>query len=62
MDNTVYNHPLTVRVEVPSNWTAVTQTVDGVATTLDVNKDVSGSYVYASVVPDNGVATLTPNN
>ncbi len=61
-DNEIYNHALTVRVEVPENWTSVTQTVGGVATTLEVMKDANGSFVYASVVPDSGIAIITPNN
>ena len=61
-DNDVYNYALTVRVEVPDNWESVTQTVGGETTELEVQHDKDGYFVYASIVPDSGVATLTPNN
>ncbi len=60
-DNALYDYALTVRVEVPETWTSVTQTVGGVETVLEVMSDADGSYVYASVVPDSGVAILTSN-
>lgn len=58
-DNTVYDYALTVRVEVPADWTGATQTIDGVSTSLKVMSDKDGSFVYASIVPDSGVAVIT---
>ena len=59
VDNTVYNHALTVRVEVPENWTSVTQTVGGESVTLEVQHDKDGYFVYANIIPDSGVAVIS---
>lgn len=58
-DNTVYNHALTVRVEVPENWTSATQTVGGESVTLEVQHDKDGYFVYANIIPDSGVAVIS---
>lgn len=61
MDDSVYNYPITVKVEVPSAWTNVSVTQNGkvleVAQTFTEN---GKTYVYANAVPDAGEATLAP--
>ena len=58
MDNTVYNHKLTLKVSVPENFKAVKITqVDDVSYAA-VQYDDNGAYVLADILPDNGLATI----
>lgn len=61
MEDSVYNFPITVKVEVPEGWDMVSVTQDGKV--LEVAKaftEGTSSYVYANIVPDAGEATLAP--
>ena len=61
MDDAIYNYPLTVKVEVPQQWSAVSVTQNGAVTEIAHPFEEGGvAYVYANVVPDAGEATLTP--
>ena len=53
---------LTVKVNVPGNWTKAELDTNGEKTILDVHIDEDGScFVYANIVPDaEGVSVLTP--
>jgi len=58
MDDAVYDQPLTIRSEVPSDW--VTATVQQGGSTTEVPSTVEGpkTVVYYSAVPDGGYITL----
>ena len=59
LDNSIYNYPLTVRLEVPYNFAAV-KVVQGDRTTYALAKDADGKWVCdVEVVPDGGVASVT---
>ena len=53
---------LTIKVNVPGNWTKAELDTNGEKTILDVHVDEDGScFVYANIVPDaEGVSGLTP--
>ena len=53
---------LTVKVNVPGNWTKAELDTNGEKTILEVQVDDNGcSFVYANIVPDaEGVSVLTP--
>ena len=53
---------LTIKVNVPGNWTKAELDTNGEKTILDVRVDENGScFVYANIVPDaEGVSVLTP--
>ena len=55
-DNTVYNEALTVKVYVPATWDSAVMNGE----TLTVHTDADGSFVYANIVPDSGIAEITP--
>jgi len=59
LDNTVYNHPLTVKVAVPSSFDAVKITQNGVEMYAEVVKSGLKRYALVNLVPDAGVATIT---
>ena len=58
MDDTIYNHPLTVKLTVPENWDNVKITQNGSASYAKVVNNDGERYVLANIVPDKGVATL----
>ena len=52
---------LTVKINVPASWTAAELDVNGEKTVLEVSVDEDGNcFVYANIVPDQGVSVLTP--
>ena len=52
---------LTVKVNVPGNWSKAELDTNGEKTVLDVHVDEDGTcFVYANIVPDQGVSVLTP--
>lgn len=60
LDDSIYNHELTVRVKVPENWKAVKISYNG-KTTYANAKNVDGkSMVDFDIIPDNGSAVITP--
>ncbi len=60
MDDAIYNYPLTVRVTVPGAWEAVKVT-QGESVSYAIVKYADGKcFVDTDIVPDKGVATLTP--
>ena len=59
-DNTVYNYPLTLRVEIVENWKEVSITgADGKTEILPVMRDESGAYIHVKAVPDSGEIRIT---
>ena len=60
LDNEIYNYPLSVRLTVPKSFEAV-KVVQGESITYAIAKNAGGEYVVdISVIPDGGVATVTP--
>ena len=61
VDNTIYNHALTVKIQiVEPDWNKVLRTnVDGTTETLTVQRDSKGAYVMVDIVPDSGNVILT---
>ncbi|HIV02471.1 MAG TPA: Ig-like domain-containing protein, partial [Candidatus Aphodoplasma excrementigallinarum] len=64
MDDTMFDHPLTVKFRVPDDWTQVsaTQAQSGGAVTLPVTEKTVDDkrYVLVETVPDRGTVTLAP--
>ena len=60
MDNTIYDHALTIKTTVPESWAAVKITQNGKSSYAEVKNDGEGNYVYANVTPDLGEATIEP--
>ena len=59
LDNDIYNYPLTVKTKVPASW-AKADFIQGERTEVLTSFVEDGeTYVYAHVVPDSGVATLS---
>lgn len=54
----IFNYPLTVRVEVPDNWGAVSLSENGKTVVKSTFKD-DKTYVYANVVPNSGDCIIT---
>jgi hypothetical protein len=66
MDDALFNHRLTVKVDIPDTWNDVTvmqgETQIGLENAKDVyiEADENGNkFVYVSVVPDTGVVTIS---
>lgn len=60
LDNDIYNYPLTVRISAPKDWAAC-KIVQGDNTYYVAVETVNGNRVIdADLVPDGGVATITP--
>lgn len=60
LDDNIYNHALTVRVKIPENWKSVKVEHNGKSFITAV-KNVDGKQVVDfDIVPDKGVAILTP--
>jgi hypothetical protein len=52
---------LTVKINVPGNWTAAELNSYGAVTPLEVHVDEDGScFVYADIVPGEDVSVITP--
>ena len=58
--NDIYNHPLTVKLDVPSDWNEVTVTQGDNTETYTACHIGDDSYVYVDVVPDSGDALVKP--
>ena len=54
----IFDYPLTVKVEVPEEWGAVLITQNGSASTATTFVEGNVNYVYADIVPNQGVAVL----
>ena len=60
MDDSIYNHPLTVKIKAPSSWQAA-KIVQGDSVTYASVAETDGTrYLLANIVPDAGEATVTP--
>ncbi|MBQ8321037.1 MAG: polysaccharide deacetylase family protein [Clostridia bacterium] len=60
MDDTIYNHALTVRVNIPAEWQTVKVTQNGVESYATA-KTVEGKHIVdVDIVPDAGKATVVP--
>lgn len=58
MDDTVYNHPLTVKLTVPEGWKNVKVVQNGVVSYTEVKEADGVRYVLANVTPDGGEASV----
>lgn len=54
----VFNHPLTVKLSVPSGYDAVAYTVDGTTNYVIAREDKGGRYAYVDVVPNTGTVDV----
>ncbi len=61
LDNSHFDQKLTVKVDIPDEWTAITVMQNGVEIGVDAEKDVfiENGYAYISVVPDCGEVVIT---
>ncbi|MBP3583990.1 MAG: hypothetical protein J6K44_08095, partial [Clostridia bacterium] len=60
LDNSIYNYPLSVRVKVDSSWEAVKIHQNGTYSYALVEVIDGVAVIDCDLVPDAGVATLTP--
>ena len=60
MDDTVYNHKLTVRLTVPENYEAVKVTQGTDISYAEVRFDGTEYYALVNILPDGGEATVEP--
>lgn len=60
MDDTVYDHDLTVRVDLPAGTEAVKLVQGERVTYVKAFTDANGTYAYLNVKPDGGVALAYP--
>lgn len=60
LDNEIYNLPLTVKCQVPDDWTSVmAEMPDGTVTKLETFPGIAaGTYVHIDIVPDSGDVIL----
>ena len=58
MDDAIYDEPLTIRSDVPSNWTYVTVQQGSNATTVTSTVEGAATAVYFGAVPDRGSISL----
>ena len=56
----IYDHPLTVKVDIPDNWEEVSVTQNETEQRYTVVHTDDGSYVYVDIVPDVGDALIKP--
>ena len=59
LDDSVFDEPLTIRSEIPANWTSVTIQQGTYSTTLTPSVEGSATVVYYSAIPDDGNITLS---
>ena len=60
MDDSIYNHALTVKIKAAESWQAV-KIVQGETVSYATVVEKNGErYVFANIVPDAGEATVTP--
>jgi oligosaccharide reducing-end xylanase len=60
MDDTLFDYPLTIKVRLPSTWTAATATQGDKATAVRIAEQDGGRFALVKAVPDRGMVTLTP--
>jgi len=61
MDDTLFDFPLTVKVNVPSGWTRARVWANGEVSTVNVVAEGGKNYVYINAVPDKGEILLESN-
>jgi chitin deacetylase len=59
-DNSIYNMPLTVKLDVPGGWEKVTVEQGGEIAEYSVIESESGNYAYVDITPDAGDALVKP--
>jgi hypothetical protein len=66
MDDALFNHKLTVKVDIPDDWNDVTVMQGTTEIGVDEERDVffetdneGNKFVYVSVVPDTGVVEIS---
>lgn len=62
LDNTIYNYPLTVRVDLKDNTPLKMIAPDGTETPVTIKTGTESYYVHIPVVPDGGTVKLVPAN
>jgi peptidoglycan/xylan/chitin deacetylase (PgdA/CDA1 family) len=60
LDTTIYNYPLSVYINIPSDWHYVRTEQNGKVDTLSTTLTDSGRVVLAKVIPNNGILKITP--
>lgn len=58
LPESVFNHPLTVKVEVPESYDTVHYLLDGKLITADTFKDGDATYVYVDAIPNGNAVEL----
>ncbi len=59
LDDAIYDQPLTLRSEVPSNWAYVTVVQGSNSTTVNSTVEGTTTVIYYNAVPDHGLISLT---
>ena len=62
LDNTLYDFPLTVKVNVPDQWSSVTVTQNGQSTEVATVTENEKTYAYINIIPDKGEVELSTLN
>ncbi|HIV03019.1 MAG TPA: polysaccharide deacetylase family protein, partial [Candidatus Aphodoplasma excrementigallinarum] len=58
----IFNYPLTLRSEVPADWTYATVTQDGKTQRAEVVREVDKYYIYYDATPDKGDITIAQSD
>jgi hypothetical protein len=59
MDDTIFDHPLTVKFRVSENWFGINATQGGETATSHIVEHEGEVYVLVEAVPDKGIVTLS---
>ena len=62
LDNSIYTYTLTVKVEVPGQWTKARLTQGARTEEYEAFSENGKTYIYANVVPDISAAEITKYN
>ncbi|MBR5271638.1 MAG: polysaccharide deacetylase family protein, partial [Clostridia bacterium] len=62
LDNTLYDFPLTVKVNVPEQWSSVTVTQNGQSAEVATVTENEKTYAYINIIPDKGEVELSTLN
>lgn len=61
LDSSIYAYPLTVRVEVPKQWTKAELTQGARTEEYEAFSENGKNYIYANVVPNSNAAKILLN-
>lgn len=62
LDEALYDHPLTLKTYVPTQWDAAMVEQGDIKEEVTIHEDNGGSYVLYSGTPNNGTIRLTSDN